>query len=138
MPATKVAGTDEPGRLALCKYILRPPLANDRLKILDDQVVRLDFKKPWADGTSSVELAPLALIARLAALVPPPRRHLPGYFGVLSSHSSHRSQCVPAHGLVAKLPHSRRWRVSLDGRRTMATAIKLREVAYPSLFAGAA
>jgi hypothetical protein len=30
-------------------------LANDRLRILDDQVVRLD------DGTSSVELSPLAL-----------------------------------------------------------------------------
>ena len=29
------------------------------------------------------------------ALVPPPRRHRTGYFGVLSSHSSHRSQCVP-------------------------------------------
>jgi hypothetical protein len=43
-----------------------------------------------------------------------------------------------AHGLVAKIPHSRRWRVSLAGRRTMTTAIKLREVAYPSLFAAAA
>ena len=43
-----------------------------------------------------------------------------------------------AHGLVAKIPHSRRWRVSLPGRRTMTTAIKLREVAYPSLFASAA
>jgi hypothetical protein len=41
------------------------------------------------------------------------------------------------HGLVAKIPHSRRWRVSLDGRRTIATAIKLCEVAYPSLFAAA-
>ena len=49
-----------------------------------------------SDGTSSVELAPLALIARLAALVPAPKRHLTGYFGVLSSHSSLRRQCVPA------------------------------------------
>ena len=80
--ATRVAANDKHGRLALCKYILRPPLANDRLKILDDKVVRLEFKKPWSDGTSSVELAPLALIARLAALVPPPKRHLTGYFGV--------------------------------------------------------
>jgi hypothetical protein len=40
-------------------------------------------------------MPPLALIARLAALVPPPRRHLTGYFVVLSSHSSLRSQCVP-------------------------------------------
>jgi hypothetical protein len=57
--------------------------------------VRLDFKRPWSDGTSWVELSPLARIACLAAIVPPPRRHLTGYFGVLSSHSSLRSQCVP-------------------------------------------
>ena len=42
------------------------------------------------------------------------------------------------HGLIAKTPRSRRFRVSLAGRRTMSTAIKLREVAYPSLFATAA
>jgi hypothetical protein len=76
--ATRVAANDEQGRLALCKYILRPPLANDRLKILDDNVVRLAFKKPWSDGTTSIELSPLALIARLAAIVPPPRHHLTG------------------------------------------------------------
>jgi hypothetical protein len=99
--ATKVAANDEHGRLALCKYILRPPLANDRLKILDDSVVRLEFKKPWSDGTSSVEMPPLALIARLAALVPPPKRHLTGYFGVLSSHSSLRSQIVPCPAVAA-------------------------------------
>jgi Putative transposase len=67
--ATKVAANDKQGRLTLCKYILRPPLANDRLKILDDGNVRLAFKKPWSDGTTSVELEPLAIIARLAALV---------------------------------------------------------------------
>jgi len=83
----------------LCKYILRPPLANDRIAIIDDAHVRLDFKKPWSDGTSAVELVPLALIARLAAFVPPPLRHLTGYFGVLSSHSRRRSQCVPAPAL---------------------------------------
>jgi hypothetical protein len=43
-----------------------------------------------------------------------------------------------ARGLVARIPRSRRWRVSLAGRRTMSTAIKLREVAYPALFAAAA
>ena len=68
---------------------------NDRLHILPDGTVRLDFKKPWSDGTSSVDLPPLALIARLAALVPSPRRHLTRYCGVLSSHSRLRSQIVP-------------------------------------------
>ena len=101
--ATKVAANDKQGRLTLCKYILRPPLANDRLKILDDGNVRLDFKKPWSDGTSSVDLAPLAFIARLAALVPPPKRHLVRYFGVLSSHAASRSEVVPSPASPAEL-----------------------------------
>jgi hypothetical protein len=87
---------DKKGRETLCKYILRPPLANDRLHILPNQHVRLEFKRPWPDDTSSIDLEPLALIARLAALVPPPRRHVVRYSGVLSSHSRLRSQIVPA------------------------------------------
>jgi hypothetical protein len=94
--ATRVAANDKQGRERLCRYILRPPLANDRLSILDAGNVRLEFKRPWSDGTSSVELPPLALIARLAALVPSPRRHTVLYCGVLSSHASSRSQVVPA------------------------------------------
>jgi hypothetical protein len=42
------------------------------------------------------------------------------------------------HQLMAKIPRSRRWRVSLNGRRVMAAAVKLREVAYPGLYAAAA
>jgi hypothetical protein len=38
--ATRVAANDKPGRERLCRYILRPPLANDRLSILDDGNVR--------------------------------------------------------------------------------------------------
>jgi hypothetical protein len=94
--ATRVAANDKPGRETLCRYILRPPLANDRLHILPDGNVRLGFNRPWSDGTTSIELSPLALIARLAALVPPPRRHVVRYFGVLSSHATSRSEVVPA------------------------------------------
>ncbi|MEP6654680.1 MAG: transposase [Myxococcales bacterium] len=39
---------------------------------------------------------PTAFIARLAALVPPPRRHVIRYFGVLSSHSTLRPNVVPS------------------------------------------
>jgi hypothetical protein len=94
--ATRVAANDKKGRETLCRYVLRPPLANDRLHILPNGKVKLEFKKPWSDGTSAIELEPLAVIARLAALVPPPRRHTTRYFGVLSSHASSRSQVVPA------------------------------------------
>jgi hypothetical protein len=99
--ATRVATNDKPGRERLCRYILRPPLANDRLHILPEGAVRLGFKKPWSDGTASVDLQPLAFIARLAALVPPPRRHLTRYVGVLSSHSGLRSQVVPKPSTTA-------------------------------------
>jgi hypothetical protein len=94
--ATRVAANDKPGRERLCRYILRPPLANDRLSILDDGKVRLELKRPWSDGTTAVEMSPLALIARLGALVPPPRRHTVLYCGVLSSHASCRKDVVPA------------------------------------------
>ncbi len=39
-------------------------LANDWLHVLSDDKVQLDFKRPSSDGTKSVMLAPLALIAR--------------------------------------------------------------------------
>jgi len=63
--ATRVVANDKKGRETLCKYILRPPLANDRLHILPDGNVRLEFKRAWSDGTSSIELEPLALVAAL-------------------------------------------------------------------------
>jgi hypothetical protein len=93
--ATRIAGNDQPGRERLCRYILRPPLANDRLTLSDDGTVHLAFKRPWQDGTSAVKLEPLALIARLAALVPPPKRHTVRYYGVLSSHAAARRLVVP-------------------------------------------
>ena len=55
--ATKVAANDKQRRVTLCKYILRPPLANDRLKILNEGNVRLDFMKPWSDGDGRGEAA---------------------------------------------------------------------------------
>jgi hypothetical protein len=89
--ATRVAANDKPGREILCRYILRPPLANDRLHILPDGNVRLEFKRPWSDGTTSIELSPLALIARFAALVPPetPSECKAGYDNVVVPREDH-------------------------------------------------
>jgi hypothetical protein len=98
--ATPVATNDKDGRERLCRYIWRPPLANDRLKVLDNGDVHLDFKRPWSDGTPSIALAPVALIARLAALVPPPRRHMVLYCGVLSSHAASRKEVVPTPAIT--------------------------------------
>jgi len=40
-----------------------------------------------------------------------------------------------AHGLIAKFPHSRRWRPTRRGRRLMATAIQVGELNFPQLLA---
>ena len=60
------------------------------------QEVQLGFKRPWSDGTNAVVLAPHAFIARLAANIPPPIRHVTRYFGVLSSQANATTSAVPA------------------------------------------
>ena len=68
--------------------------------------VQLDFKRPWSDGTNAVVLAAHAFIARLAAIIPPPRRHVTRYFGVLTAHSALRSRIIPiaANATASPLP----------------------------------
>jgi hypothetical protein len=39
-----------------------------------------------------------------------------------------------AHGLIAKVPHSRRWRVTRFGRIAMAASIQLREIQFPAVY----
>lgn len=42
-------------------------------------------------------------------------------------------QRFDAHGLITRIPRSRRWRTTRFGRRVMASAILVRERAYPEL-----
>lgn len=51
---------------------------------------------PYRDGTTHIVLEPLDLMARLAALVPPPRMHLTRYHGVFAPHSKLRAAVTPA------------------------------------------
>ncbi len=80
----------------LCRYVSRGPLAEDRLSLSASGQVRYGFKTPWRDGTTHAVLEPLDFIAWLAALVPPPRRPLTRYHGVLAPHSSLRALITPA------------------------------------------
>lgn len=43
-----------------------------------------ELKTPWPDGTRVIFFSGEELVARLSALVPPPRMHLVHYFGVLA------------------------------------------------------
>ncbi|MFC1642651.1 transposase [Myxococcota bacterium] len=54
-------------------------MSQERLKPLPNGLVRIELKRPFRDSTVAVDLDPLSLMCRLAALVPPPRCHLIHY-----------------------------------------------------------
>jgi putative transposase len=104
--ATRAGADDEKGREALLKYILRPPLASERLLPGPDGLVRIALKRPFSDGTVAIGLDPLSLLCRLAATVPPPRFHTIRYAGVLASASKWRPLIVPKPAPSADHDHA--------------------------------
>jgi hypothetical protein len=94
--ATRAGGLDDAGREALLKYVLRPPIATERVQRGPDGLVRIALKRPFSDGTVAVDLDPLSLLCRLCASVPSPKLHTVRYAGVLAAHSKLRSLIIPA------------------------------------------
>jgi hypothetical protein len=92
---TRAGGEDQEACARLLRYVLRPPLARERLERLPDHRVRLSLKRPWSDGTFALEMDALALLSRLAAAVPPPRQHVVCYAGVLAPASRLRPLVIP-------------------------------------------
>jgi hypothetical protein len=91
-----IDGRDRQRLERLCRYIARPPLAQERLELAPGgHRLIYRFKRAWRDGTHAVVLAPLDLITRLVALIPPPRFHMLRYHGVLAAHAKHRHEVVP-------------------------------------------
>ncbi|MFO0024830.1 MAG: transposase, partial [Deltaproteobacteria bacterium] len=65
----------------LCRYLLRPPLADRRLRLLPADQVALELKSPWKDGTKWISMSADTFLERLASLVPRPRTHQVLYRG---------------------------------------------------------
>jgi hypothetical protein len=93
--ATRAGALDVAGREALLRYVLRPPIAQERLEPRPDGLVRIALKRAYIDGTVAVEMDPLSLLCRLATSVPPPRFHTVKYSGVLAPASTWRSRVAP-------------------------------------------
>ena len=51
------------GREALLRYVLRPPVAQERVEQRPDGLVRITLKKAYTDGTIAVDMDPLSLCA---------------------------------------------------------------------------
>ena len=90
-----IPARDREGLRRLCRYIARPPLAKDRLSETPEGRVRIELKRPWSDGSTSIELTRIEFLERLVAQVPPPRAHSVLYGGVLAARSKLRVLVVP-------------------------------------------
>ncbi|HJN73793.1 MAG TPA: transposase [Myxococcota bacterium] len=94
--------TDPGGLERLCRYVARPAIASKRLRLLAGDRVAIDLRHEWRDGTTTVVLEPLDFIARLAALIPPPRCNLVRHHGVFAPAARlHRKLVRPAPPLIA-------------------------------------
>jgi hypothetical protein len=91
----RVDGRDRAQLERLGRYVMRPPLSQERLEWRSDGRLELTLKNVWKDGTRALLLEPHELLTRLCAAVAPPGFHMVRYFGVLSSHSSDRREIVP-------------------------------------------
>ena len=95
----------------LLRYCARPPFAMDRLRKEGAALVYRCTKQhsePSSDKRGAradeLHLTPLELIARIAALVPPPRTHRHRYFGVLAPNSPLRAAVTALAAPAQVLP----------------------------------
>ena len=66
--------------------------------------VHFRFKRPWDDGTNGLLMTPFQLIARLAAIVPQPRKNLIHYHGIFAPAAAGRAAIVPVRPPPAARP----------------------------------
>jgi hypothetical protein len=85
---------DRAGLEFLVRYVLRPPLSLSRMSELPSGNIVIRFKHALANGMGAMELTPMALMRRLASLVPPPGAHDTSYFGIFASHAKLRRHIV--------------------------------------------
>jgi hypothetical protein len=92
--AVRVAADNDEARERLVRYCTRPTLSLERLSRLPDGRVTYQVKYPRRSATHLV-MTPVEFMARVAALLPPPRFPLVRYHGVLAPHSKLRDAVVP-------------------------------------------
>lgn len=100
--AVTVAAQDRQGLIQLIRYALRPPIAPDRLSRLPDGRYRYRLRRPWYNNAATdIVFLPLALMRRLALLLPHPRQHILRYHGLFAPHATNRSKLAALMPTVA-------------------------------------
>ena len=85
-----VRADDRAGLERLVRYLLRPPLAQERLTRLADGRVVCTLARPWHDGTRHLIFTPHEFLERLAAITPRPHINLVLYHGLLAPRARWR------------------------------------------------
>jgi len=91
----RIEAGDDAGRENLCRYAGRPALSLERLRGLPGGRVAYHLKYVGRSRGKHRVMEPMEFMARLAALIPPPRYPLVRYAGVLGPRSSWREDVVP-------------------------------------------
>ena len=68
--ATRAGADDDKGREALLRYILRPPIAQERVMPGPEGLVRIALKKRFSDGTVAVDMGSYACADTCLRLAP--------------------------------------------------------------------
>jgi len=89
-----VGADDRAGLERLSRYVLRPPVAQDRIELTPEGRVLVALKTEWADGTTHLLFEPVEFLEKLAALTPRPRINLVLYYGILAPHAQARARAV--------------------------------------------
>ena len=83
----RIEAHERDGLERLLRYCARPAFALERLREIDPEHLVYESVKPGPGGSVSLMLTPMQLLDRLAALIPPPRKHRHRYYGVLAPNS---------------------------------------------------
>lgn len=134
---------DDLGRERLCRYLNRPAFSLARLRVRRDGNVSYRVKKATRGRVTERVMTPVETLARLAAIVPPPRYPLLRFHGLLAPRHRWRDRVVPrpptrAHACkgkpqelaseettVAATPTPRPAREAGDGRAAFALDVPL-------------
>jgi hypothetical protein len=95
--ARRVSAHDRAGLERLCRYVLRPPISNDRLKYLGNGKLSLRLKRAWSDGTTHLVFTTFELVSKLVPLIWAPKVNRLRYHGCFAPNAKLRSLVVPVH-----------------------------------------
>jgi hypothetical protein len=87
---------DAKGREILLRYCARPALSLERLSVLADGRIAYQTKYPGRGGKTHRLMTPIEFLARLSALIPPPRRPSFRYHGAFAPAARWRNLVAPA------------------------------------------